>query len=353
MTSVSLAEISLWLAILIVATLLCLRFVPGSAMRRYFQKRRRNSERAFWEDILRQILQMEQDGRVVSTESLAGAMGRSIPVLRRVLGRMGEHGLIAEDSQRVYLTEDGKRWALHVLRAHRLWESYLADEARLPMGRLHDQAEAAEHRLSESDLAALDAHLGHPAEDPHGDPIPTAEGELAHPRGTALSQWEGGEYVRVVHLEDEPQDVFNKILSKGIRPGLSLRLEMISPQSISVLLDGATITLEQELLPNVEVVEDTETLTRDPRVTRLSQLPTGQPAEILALSGAIRGFSRRRLLDFGVTPGTKVSPILDNPFGDPRAFRIRGTTIGIRAEQAHEIWVRRELPHPTAAGGSQ
>lgn len=353
MTDLSLLQVSIVFAILLGAALLCLRFIPGAPIQRYMQKKRRASERAFWEDVLRQILQMEQDGRVVSTESLAGSMGRSVAVLRRVLGRMGEHDLIAEDSQKVRLTEDGKRWALHILRAHRLWESYLADEARLPMSRLHDQAEAAEHHLTESDLDALDAHLGHPVEDPHGDPIPTADGKLAHPRGTAFSQWEGGKYVRVVHLEDEPQDVLNKILTKGIRPGVSLRLEAVFPQSISVLLDGATVTLEQELLPNIEVVEDTESLTRDPRGTRLSQLPTGQAAEILALSESIRGFSRRRLLDFGVTPGTKVAPVLDNPFGDPRAFRVRGTTIGIREEQAREIWVRRESIPSTVAGGSQ
>lgn len=353
MTDFGTSSVLVVLCILVAIVFVGLRFIPGFPIHRYFQKKREISERAFWEDVLRQILQMEQDGRVVSTESLAGTMGRSVPVLRRVLGRMGEHDLIAEDSQKVRLTKDGKRWALHVLRAHRLWESYLADEARLPMSRLHNQAEAAEHHLSESDLAALDAHLGHPVEDPHGDPIPTAEGELAQPRGTSLSQWEGGEFVRVVHLEDEPQGVFNQILSKGIRPGLSLRLDTVSPQSITVWLDGAAVTLEQELLPNVEVVEDTEMLTADPRVTRLSQLRTGEPAEILALSEAIRGFSRRRLLDFGVTPGTKVFPILDNPFGDPRAFRVRGTTIGIRNEQAHEIWVRRHADISSVAGGSR
>ncbi|MDZ7636759.1 MAG: metal-dependent transcriptional regulator [Bryobacterales bacterium] len=270
-------------------------FLPCAPLGRYFRTRRRNSERAFWEDVLRQVLQMEQDGRVVSTESLAGAMGRSVPVLRRVLGRMAERDLIAGEGQTVRLTDSGKRWALHVLRAHRLWESYLSDEAGLPMNRLHHQAEVAEHRLTESDLAALDAQLGHPVEDPHGDPIPTAEGELAHSRGTALPQWEGGEFVRVVHVEDEPQDIFNQLLSKGIRPGVLLRLESVTATSVTVILDGAPVTLEQELLPNVEVVEDTATLTKDPRVTRLSQLPTGQEAEILALSDAIRGFSRRRL----------------------------------------------------------
>lgn len=328
------------------------RLSDDSSIWTFFRRFRLTRERKLWEDVLRQILQMEQDGKIVSPESLAGVMGRPLPVLRQIIGRMAEHDLLAETGQTLRLTSDGKRWALHILRAHRLWESYLADEARLPMGRLHNQAEAVEHRLTESDLEALDAHLGHPAEDPHGDPIPTAEGQLAEPRGVPLSQWEGGEYVRVVHLEDEPQDILNKILSKGIRPGATLRIEEIAPQCISVTSDGASITLEQELLPNIEIVEDSAHFARDPNVVRLSQLPTGQRGEVLSLSSAIRGFSRRRLLDFGVTPGTKVSPILDNPFGDPRAFRVRGTTIGIRGEQAREIWVRREPNGLAEAGGS-
>jgi DtxR family Mn-dependent transcriptional regulator len=263
---------------------------------------------------------------------------------------MSERELLSVDNQTVALTGDGHRWAMHVLRAHRLWESYLADEARLPMTRLHTQAEREEHRLSESDLAALDAQLGHPAEDPHGDPIPTAEGELARPRGTALPQWQGSEFVQVVHVEDEPEDIFKRLLSKGIRPGVSLRLDSLGSGSLEATVDGATVTLEQDLLPNVEVEEDGAALASDPQVTRLSQLPTGESGEIVALSETIRGFSRRRLLDFGVTRGTRIAPILDNPFGDPRAFRVRGTTIGIRVEQAREIWVRRSSATGTPEG---
>jgi DtxR family Mn-dependent transcriptional regulator len=284
---------------------------------------------------------MQQDGKAVTIESLAGTLRKSVPVMRRVVGRMTERELLSIENRTVFLTGDGNRWAMHVLRAHRLWESYLADEARLPMTRLHTQAEREEHRLSESDLAALDAQLGHPAEDPHGDPIPTAEGELARPRGTALPQWQGSEFVQVVHVEDEPADIFKRLLSKGVRPGVSLRLESLGPGSLEAVVDGATVTLDQDLLPNVEVEEDRAALTNDPRVTRLSQLSTGESAEIIALSETIRGFSRRRLLDFGVTRGTRIAAILNNPFGDPRAFRVRGTTIGIREEQAREIWVRR------------
>ena len=154
--------------------------LPGGPVSKYLRKRHRLQERAAFEDILRQILQMQQDGKAVTVESLAGILGKSVPLMRRTIGRMTERDLLSVDNQTVALTGDGHRWAMHVLRAHRLWESYLADEARLPMTRLHTQAEREEHRLSESDLAALDAQLGHPAEDPHGDPIPCGRRARRH-----------------------------------------------------------------------------------------------------------------------------------------------------------------------------
>lgn len=339
-----------WFLVVPVLAIAAWCLLPNSSVRKYFKTKHRLQERAAFEDILRQVLQMQQDGKVVSTESLAGTLGKSVPVVRRTISRMTQKDLIVYDNQAVRLTDDGQRWAMHVLRAHRLWESYLADEARLPMTRLHTQAEREEHRLSESDLAALDAQLGHPAEDPHGDPIPTAEGELARPRGTALPQWEGSQFVQVVHVEDEPEDIFKRLLTKGIRPGASLRLVATGPAFLEVTLDGNPVTLEQDLLPNVEVEEDHAALAGDPSLTRLSQIPTGESAEIVFLSEAIRGFSRRRLLDFGVTRGTRIAPVLNNPFGDPRAFRVRGTTIGIRDEQAREIWVRRAASAGTSGG---
>ncbi|MCZ2157491.1 MAG: hypothetical protein LC114_26955, partial [Bryobacterales bacterium] len=137
------------IATLALSGVLTVRWLERSSIERYLQQRRRARERKLWEDVLRQILQMEQDGRVVSPESLAGAMGKSLASLRSILSRMGEHDLIVERNYEIHLTSGGKRWALHILRAHRLWESYLADEARLPMGRLHNQAEAVEHRLTE------------------------------------------------------------------------------------------------------------------------------------------------------------------------------------------------------------
>ena len=328
-------------------TAISLMALPSMPIGRFLRARRAARERASFEDILRQTLQMQQDGKPVNAESLAGTLGRPVTQIRGIMARMAELDLISGDHQSIRLSPDGERWAMHILRAHRLWESYLADEAGLPMARLHQQAELAEHKLSPEDLEVIDARLGHPAEDPHGDPIPTAEGMLDSPRGIPLPTWSGGEYVRVVHVEDEPDDVFKRLLSKGVLPGTHLRLLDTSPTSIRVAIDGRDVEIESELLANVQVEEDLDAFAHDSALARLSTLRTGESGEIFALSDAIRGFSRRRLLDFGVTRGTRIEPVLDNPFGDPRAFRVRGTTIGIRRDQADLIWVRRTAAAPS------
>jgi DtxR family Mn-dependent transcriptional regulator len=78
--------------------------------------------------------------------------------------------------------------------------------------------------------------------------------------------------------------------------------------------------------------------------TSLADLHHGVVAEVVEIDASCRGFSRRRLMDLGLTPGAKVSVVLDNTFGDPRAFRIRDTTIALRAEQARLIRVRPLAP---------
>lgn len=328
----------------------------------FLRSRRKRKEQAFWEDVLRQILLMKQEKRPVSEEALAGSLGRPVSTIRRVLLKMSEHGLVQGNSPEISLSKEGERWALHILRAHRLWESYLADEARLPMERVHHLAEEAEHRLSKQDLEALDAQLGHPLEDPHGDPIPSAEGIIWKGRGMPLSHWTarmpdtaapaGSAFpaeVRVIHVEDEPPEILEQILARGIRPGVHLRLVATLPGAVEAEVDGVSTVLPEELLANVEVEAAVPEWAADPFVLRLSQLETGRSAEVVSLSEAIRGFSRRRLMDFGVTRGARVKPVLDNPFGDPRAFTVRGATIGIRKEQAELIWVRQDKEETATA----
>ena len=232
-----------------------------------------------------------------------------------------------------------------MVRAHRLWERYLADEARMPLARVHDEAQRREHTLTAAQLDELEAAMGYPRRDPHGDPIPTREGALSDVAGTPLTAWPLDTPGRIVHLEDEPAIAYAQILAVGLRLGQVVRVLERTPERL-VLSDGEH---EYRLAPAVAVNVTLAPLTEDEvarnHVIPLSDVPLHQTAEIVALDDALQGFTRRRLLDLGLTPGALVYPELQNMFADPRAYRVRGTLIALRRDQAERIRVRPHLSH--------
>jgi DtxR family Mn-dependent transcriptional regulator len=253
---------------------------------------------------------------------------------------MEQAGLVQASAGALHLSPHGERWAVHIVRAHRLWERHLADDAGMPLGRLHQAAEKAEHQLSEEKLEALEAHLGHPLHDPHGDPIPAADGTMPPLKAVPLTDWPSDEPARVVHIEDEPDVLFRQILATGLHPGMTVRVLEHLPERI-VISDGEN---EHSLAPvvaaNIQVAEQRRPTPRPAGARRLTDLADREAAEVLEIGQACQGYSRRRLLDLGLTPGTRIEAALRNPFGEPRAYRLRGTTIALRKRQTDQIWVK-------------
>lgn len=301
--------------------------------------------RELTEDALKHVLSWERRGKAATLESLSGSMHASSKTVFDLSSEMQSKGLLRVVSDGFALTPKGEQLALQVVRAHRLWERYLSDDAGLPMEKLHEAAEKAEHGLSPEYLDELDAHLGHPQNDPHGDPIPTRDGKLAHLAAIGLTEWPSGEPALIVHMEDEPPIVFQQILAAGLRPGMVIRILDKNAERI-VLSDGVN---EHRLAPavaaSIQVSAAGPTHNRQRDEITLAALKRGLDAEVVEIDSSCRGFSRRRLMDLGLTPGAQVTVALDNTFGDPRAFRVRGTTIALREEQTRQIWVR-----PSTAG---
>ena len=320
--------------------LLVLTFLPRIGLFAIYQYVRAARERERVEDALKQLLEHEQHGRHASPESLAGALGLSRSRVMRLSEDMEAQGLLESHGSELHLTAAGERWALHVVRAHRLWERYLADEARMPLGQIHTEAHRREHDLTEAQLDELDAALGHPTRDPHGDPIPTWQGALAKAEGTPITAWQADGLARIVHLEDEPAIAFKQILAAGLRLGQDIRILERTPQRV-VLSDGEN---EYRLAPAVASNVHVAALPEPERLKReavpLTEMAHGQRAEIVTLDDAVQGFTRRRFLDLGLTPGTVIYPELKNLFGDPRGYRVRGTLIALRKDQAAQIWVK-------------
>jgi DtxR family Mn-dependent transcriptional regulator len=249
----------------------------------------------------------------------------------------------------IHLTASGRELGLHVLRAHRLWESYLADHTGFPEAEWHGRAHDLEHGLSAAEVDTLSARLRHPTHDPHGDPIPTAEGEFSGQRGVPLTTAPLDQGLRILHLEDEPKAVYAELVALGLHPGMPVRLLEVSPQTVRLAAGGAEHVLDPLAAASVSVTPLAQGKQADEPVGEsLSALRPGEEGRVLSISRRCRGPERRRFMDLGVLPGTVIRAEMRSPNGDPTAYRIRDALIALRAEQAEAIRVQR-LPESSAA----
>lgn len=290
----------------------------------------------------------EQRGQAASAESAAGAVGWSTYRAVKVIADVEARGYIRSTARGLLLTSDGKQLAVNVIRAHRLWERYLADEAGMPLTRVHAEANRREHYRDVGEVDRLDAALGHPQRDPHGDPIPTADGRLAAFTGTPLTDWPTGSVARIIHLEDEPASVFDQIIALGLLPGQAIVVEGSVTEGLRVSFDGTQRVLPPVIAANVFVEAIAQDVSLPVDLRRLSTLEQRQGAVISGFDPGLHGFHRRRLLDLGLTPGTPIRAERVSMFRDPRAYRVRGSLVALRREQADKVFIQ-EAPVETRA----
>jgi DtxR family Mn-dependent transcriptional regulator len=311
---------------------------------RQWRRGRHLTSRVLVEDALKHVYESEYRGRPATLHSLAGALEFGVEEAGALAAAMESRGLLRPAGEGLAVTPPGREYALQVIRAHRLWERHLADETGTSEAAWHAKAERREHRLTPAQTDALAARLGHPRFDPHGDPIPTAHGDIPD-RGDSfpLSELPPGRAARVVHLEDEPAGAYARMIAAGLHVGSRIRILAAGADGMRFLADGDEVSLPPVIASGVSVVEvpaeDAAPLPKHD--ARLSELHPGEKARIVSISRACRGLERRRLMDLGVIPGTEVEAIMRSPSGDPTAYRLRGTTIAIRRHQAERVRVRR------------
>lgn len=337
------------LAGLAVATgVLCL-FWPGWGLLSRWRRATQRAERVRVEDTLKHLYESEVNGAVASMQSVAGAAQLSVDDAADVLQNLQRRRLIEMERDGIRLTASGREMGLHVLRAHRLWESYLADQTGFPEAEWHGRAHHLEHGLSADDVHALSARLQHPTRDPHGDPIPTAEGEFSEQQGVPLTTAPVGRPLRILHMEDEPKAVYAQLVAVGLYPGMAVRLLEASAQRVRLMAGGSEHTLAPLVAASVSVEPaEEERQVETPLGQPLSALRVGEDGRVLAISRRCRGAERRRLLDLGVLPGTVIRAEMRSPTGDPTAYRVRDALIALRSEQAEFIRIER-LPASAAA----
>lgn len=317
-----------------------LTLLPRVGLVPALRRRRVRKRRTRVDDALKHVHHALAEHGTPSIESVAGALHVRTDHASRLLADMERAHLVCQTPDGLDLTPAGRARALHVIRAHRLWEHHLAQETGFKAAEWHHRADKREHHITPDEADALSERLGHPTHDPHGDPIPTKGGHLATHGGIPLTAVPKGERCRIVHVEDEPQDRYDRLLDHGVWPGILVDVRDVTPGGYRVRVEGSAQTLAAMDAANVYVVpaRDADAGAYDESV-RLSSLRPGERGRVVRISSRCRGPERRRLVDLGVLPGTVIHVDLSSPFGDPVAYAVRGALIALRAAQADLIHV--------------
>ncbi|MEN9488210.1 MAG: hypothetical protein RL494_475 [Bacteroidota bacterium] len=190
----------------------------------------------------------------VSTNAIAEKMETKASSVTDMLKKLADKNLVNyKKYQGVSLTNSGKLSAKMIVRKHRLWEVFLVEKLAFSWDEVHDIAEQLEHIKSEKLIAKLDDFLGNPTEDPHGDPIPNADGQIVSVEKQLLSELQVGQSGICVGVKDTSSE-FLKYLDKQ-EIALGAKIEILSKEifdlSLKIKVDIKELTISNKIASNL------------------------------------------------------------------------------------------------------
>ncbi len=293
-------------------------------------------KKIFFEDSLKHIYDCESRQIDATALSLSGILGLRTKQVIGLVEEMEGRGLIKIAGHALHLTPEGRAWALQVIRAHRLWESYLSEEVGLPLEKVHKAAEKKEHEITPAEADRLDATLGFPSRDPHGDPIPSVTHKIEHVKGVPLTDWPIGKMGRILHIEDEPPEIYAQILAEGLSPDEDIKVVESAERGVCIVSRARECWLPPIVAANIQVGEIPAQ--REVLGEALTVLRPGESGKILALK--TQGMMRIRFLDMGILPGATIEAVMSSALGEPRAYKVKETLFALRREQAEQIIIQ-------------
>ena len=306
-----------------------------------WHRRRGQPERVQIEDALKHLYGRREAGSGGSIDGIAGALEVSRNVAAALAHRLERRGLLVTGSEGLQLTEGGRRYALQIIRTHRLWEQYLAEQTGIGESEWHERADRVEHELTPDQADALAARMGDPVFDPHGDPIPSSTGAVRLPEGRPINAIESGQLARIVHIEDEPESTYRILRDAQLQSGMIVTVVESRAEGIEVDNGVTRCVLAPLVAANVTVQPVDQQVAERISLRRLSSLVGGEEATVTDISPACRGVERRRLLDLGLVPGTVVKAEFASPSRDPVAYRVRGgTDCPAQSASGHDSYCR-------------
>jgi DtxR family Mn-dependent transcriptional regulator len=202
------------------------------------------------EDYLKAIYRLSPEGRPASTSDIAHLLELSPASVSGMVKRLSEQGLLEHAPYKgVQLTSEGRRAALRMVRRHRLIEAYLVAFLGYSWDTVHDEAERLEHAVSDTLVERMAAVMGNPTTDPHGDPIPTADGSIEEPDLVALSNVVVGRTVELRRVDEGQSDRLRYIASIGLTPGAVVTVVERQPFQgpLTIRVDGQSHPIGHEL----------------------------------------------------------------------------------------------------------
>ncbi|MGV9712432.1 metal-dependent transcriptional regulator [Gordonia sp. NPDC003424] len=179
----------------------------------------------------------------VTTKMLAEKLGVSASTASEAIRKLADQGLVSHERYgAVTLTDEGRTAAILMVRRHRLLETFLVRELGYGWDEVHDEAEILEHAVSDRLMSRLDAKLGYPDRDPHGDPIPALDGSVPSPDVTALADLKVDESGRVARISDTDPEMLRYFDEVGV--ALDCEITVVEKRpfagTISISVDGNT-----------------------------------------------------------------------------------------------------------------
>ena len=204
------------------------------------------------EDYLKAIYHLSNQGGFASTSDIAAMLEVAAPSVSGMVKRLSETGLIEHVPYRgVQLTQQGRRAALKMIRRHRILELYLTQQLGYDWGGVHAEAERLEHAVSDDLIERMAGALGDPQYDPHGDPIPTAAGEIEEAELVALADAAVGAKLELRQVGTQDTARLRYFAEQGLTPGVLLsvaeRQPFNGPTTITFVPSGVPRVVGREL----------------------------------------------------------------------------------------------------------
>jgi DtxR family Mn-dependent transcriptional regulator len=211
------------------------------------------------EDYIKGIYRLQREDTPVATSMLAKHLKIGDGSVTDMLKKLSDKRLISyEPYQGVRLTQQGRRLALKMVRRHRLWEMFLVKFLHYPWEAIHDEAERLEHVTSDELEERLDKALDYPKVDPHGDPIPTASGEIIELKCKTLAECELGQEGILVRVDDESHEILKYMtkLGMGLNKRILLREKFQFDGSVVIEIEGKEIPLSPKFAQSLYIEVD-------------------------------------------------------------------------------------------------